>query len=71
MNAKSSNTVWYTPTINRKDRELLHRHKSSVLHHTVFISNKKRVNKLRTKGYLLTRKVIELSTCGTTIYKRG
>ena len=31
MNAKSSNTVWYMPTINRKDRELLHRHKSAVI----------------------------------------
>ena len=31
MNHKSANTVWYMPTINRMDRELLHRHKSAVI----------------------------------------
>ena len=31
MSHKSSNTVWHMPNINRKDRELLHRHKSAVL----------------------------------------
>lgn len=73
MNKKSSNTVWHHATINRNDREQLHRHKSAVLWFTGLSGSGKstlahavedRLHKMRVSTFVLDGDNVRHGLCG-------